>query len=251
MRGQRVPGDVGDHIADHEIGVDLVAFDDGLRGGDELVVERFELLLVVNLELGELAAVGAGKVVRMDVAEAVERAQSRLHDRDVDLVEGQPVFDLVLVALEAGRRVFYEEVDDAPVGEAAVLRDDGPGYLIVAERDERLDAVLLALVEDGVVEGETFLVRLRIVAVRENAAPVDGETEAFEAHLAEEGDVFLVVMIKIDRLMRRVECIRLYLRAECSRCVDVAAQEHIRNGKSLPVFKIGALTLVRGRRAAP
>ena len=228
-----------------------MAFNDRLCGSDELVVERFEALLRIILKLRQRAGLRAGEVLVLHEAEPVQSAHGRIQDRDIDLVEGQPVFDLVLVALKAGHRVFHKEVDHAAVRKSVVLRDDRPRNLIVAERDQRLDAVLFAFVEHPVVKCKAFLIRLGIIPVREDTRPVDRHAVAFEAHLAEERDVFLIVMIQVDRLVGGIENAGLRVRAERSRGVHVAAEQHIRHGESLSAFKIGAFALICGCRAAP
>ena len=42
IRCQRIPRDMADHVADHEVGVDLVAFNDRFGGCDELIMESFK-----------------------------------------------------------------------------------------------------------------------------------------------------------------------------------------------------------------
>ena len=77
--------------------------------------------------------------------------------------------------------------------------------LIVGDGDQRFDAVLLALVKHCVIECEALFVRGLIHAGREDARPGDGQTEAFEAHFAHQRDVFLIMMVKVGRLMVGVE----------------------------------------------
>lgn len=62
-------------------------------------------------------------------------------------------------------------------------------------------AVFIHLVEEVVVELEAGLVRLLLIAVREDARPRDARAEALESHLGEQGDVFLIMMIEVDRLV--------------------------------------------------
>ena len=121
----------------------------------------------------------------------------------------------------------------------------------MAQCDKRLNAVFLALIKYSIIECETFLIRLFIIAVRENAAPVDGEAEAFESHLSEESNVFLKMMVEVDCFMRRIKYAFFYGRTKCSRCINVAAEKHIRNGKPLSAFKITAFALIAGDCSAP
>ena len=59
--------------------------------------------------------------------------------------------------------------------------------------------------EHILVVGQTLLVGLSIVAVRENATPCNGGAQAFHAHLAKHGNIFFVVMIEVDRFMRGID----------------------------------------------
>ena len=68
----------------------------------------------------------------------------------------------------------------------------------MAERYQGLHAVLMALVEHGIVKRQALLIRLGIIAVREDAAPADGHAEHLETHLAHESEVILVGVVEID-----------------------------------------------------
>ena len=242
---------MADHVADHEIRIDLVAGDDCLSRSDELIVQCLKSDLRIILKLRKRAALCPCEILVVHEAQTVRSAHLRLHDCDVDLVESEPVFYFILIPLHDRRRVAYEEVDNASVREAVIFCHDRPRDLIVAECYERLDPVLFALVKDSIIKCKSFLIRLRVVPVRENTRPVHGHTVALKSHLTEKRDIFLVVVIKIDRLMGWIESILLDRRAECTRRVHIAAEQHIRNGKPLSAFKICAFALICGCRAAP
>src|SRR5699024_10965284 len=75
---------------------------------------------------------------------ALFKEDARAHEgqvqQHVDLVEGQPVFHLVLVAGKDGGAVFQVGVDHPAVFPAAVFLDQGDGGVKVADGDQRLDA---------------------------------------------------------------------------------------------------------------
>ena len=106
---------MADHVADHEVGVDLVTFNDCFGRCDEFIVECFESFLIINFKFRNCTALCSCEVRFIADAETVQTTHRRLHDGYIDLVECQPVFDLVLISLKAGSRVFDEQVNDAPV----------------------------------------------------------------------------------------------------------------------------------------
>ena len=164
----------------------------------------------------------------------------------VDLVEGEPVPDPAAIALEQGAGVALEEADEAAVGPAVVGARQVQRGLIVADGDQWLDAVLLELVEDPVVEGKSLLVGLGLVAEREDTAPGDGEAEDLETHLCEQGDVLGVAVVEVDRL-----------ELEVIRCGSLGGRGHdapghdVLDGQALAVLVVGALDLVGGSGTAP
>ena len=121
----------------------------------------------------------------------------------------------------------------------------------MAQGDQRLDPVLMTFIENRIIEGKTFFIRLFIITVGENASPVDGQTIAFESHFAKEGYIFFVTVIHIDRFMRGIKNTRLNGRTECAGRIDITAQEQIRNRQALSAFQITAFTLIGSSSAAP
>ena len=172
--------------------------------------------------------------------------QEGLMEHGVDLVEGEPVLDPLAIALEQGAGVALEEADEAAVGPAVVGAGQVERGLVVADGDQRLDAVLLELVEDPVVEGQPLLVGLGLVTEREDAAPGDGEAEDLEAHLRQQGDVLGVTVVEVDGLeLEVVRCGGLGGRGQDAPGHDVL------DGQALAVLVVGALDLVGGGGSAP
>ena len=106
-------------------------------------------------------------------------------------------------------------------------------------------------VEDAVVEGKTGLVGLGIIAVGEDAAPGDGHAEHVEAHLGEQRDILLVVMVEIDAVMVGVEAVGVDVDRDLTRLLVAAAQEVVVDGSAAAVHVPSALKLVGGSGAAP
>ena len=125
----------------------------------------------------------------------------------------------------------------------------------MADGDQRLDAVLVALVEEGVVERQTLFVRLGIVAIGQDAGPRDGQAVALEAHLGEEGDVLFEVVVHVDGLMRGVEVLVIAFQhlqlSEHHRKAVLAERHDIHIGQSASALVVSALALVGSGRAAP
>ena len=183
------------------------------------------------------------------------RAGKRAVQHDVDFVEGQPVFHQPVKLFEAGAGVAGEEIDHLAVAPGAVLRHQVHRHVKVAEGHQRLDVVLFALLEHRAVKGNAFFVRQRLVAVRIEAAPGDRGAEHRKAHLRHQGDVLFIAMVKINRLVARVELVvtqreTLFL-TELHRQAVRAVGDHIDRRQSFAAFTVSTFTLVGGKRAAP
>ena len=239
IAGVGVVGAGGEHAADLHVGIDLVR-DLGRPGA------RHELVV-------------GGAVLRGIPVLALLEHQARSHERQVqdhvDLVEGKPVPHQALVAGEQHRHELPVEVDERAVAPAAVLLDEIDGAVEMCDGHERLDAVLPALAEQVLVEGQAFLVGLRLVAVGEDAAPADGQAVGLEAHLGEQRDVLLVAVVHVDGGLCRVviavlEIEHLALSGH-DRPACLAVRDHIDVGQAAATLVVRALALVGGRRAAP
>lgn len=169
----------------------------------------------------------------------------------VDLVEGHPVLDLAVVALEAHAGEALEELDQLAVAEAAVGAREVQRDLEVAERDDGLDAVLEQLVEDLVVELQALFVGLELVALGEDAGPSDGGAEALQPHLGEQLDVLAEVAVEVDSLVVRVELVGVDGLGDPAGHPVGARGEHVDHGGALAASVPAAFELVRGAGAAP
>ena len=169
---------VGDHQADLVGGVDLVGLLDGVGGAQEAVPARLLAVLLVGVGLMQTG----GHV-----------------DVDVDLVDVEPVGDQALVARKDHVAEVLEGLQRVAADPAVVLVGQMQRHVEVVERDEGLDALVLAGAEDVLVELKAFLVGLGVVAVGEDAGPVDGHAVHIAAHLGHQVDVALPVAVEVGR----------------------------------------------------
>ena len=243
VAGVGIAGDEAVHVAHLVFGVVVMSVLHGQGAGDELMVQRLQTdLRVVGHGHGGAAVVLAG---------AQRHDGAKRHHTGVDLVKGQPVFNLSLVPGKDGLAVVHVEVHQLAVGPAIVLFHQGVGQFIVADRDKRLDAVLFTAVEHPVIEGKACLVGLGVLAGREDARPVDGSAEGLEPHLGKEGDVLLVMVVEVDGLMTGIELVRLDGGGKQFRAGVGTVGTHIRDAGTFAVHIPGALKLVGGTGAAP
>ena len=227
------------HTAHHTTGHDLMGQLDGLGAGHQLVVSGLILgLLHILARLEEQTGPHEGHV-----------------EQHIDLVEGQPVFDLALVAVEEDVAVVDVGVHHPAVFPAAVLFNKGNGCIEVADGHQRFDAVLVALVEEGIVEGEALLVGFSVVAVRQDAGPRDRQPVAPEAHLGEESDVLLEMVIHVDGFVGGVVVLRVAVQhlqlAEHHREAVLSEGDHVHIGRPAAALVVCALALVGGGGTAP
>ena len=173
----------------------------------------------------------------------------------VDLIKGEPVLHLAFEAVEQHLAVVDVGVHHAAVFPAAVFFDEGNGSVKVADGDQRLNAVLMALVKNAVVEGQSCLVGLSIVAVGQDAGPCNGQPEALEAHLCKQGDILFIMVIQVNGLVAGVEmCViaaQHFHIARCHRKTVRAEGGHIHRSQTLAVCLPCTLALVGGGSAAP
>ena len=183
----------------------------------------------------------------------------------VDLIEREPVLHLSLPACHAGTDKAGEEIDRFARVPALVGKDKIERRLIVRERDERLYPIVPELGKYLVVVGKAFLVRLRVVCIREDAAPGDGHAVDLEAHLGEKRDIFLVVVVEIRAMALGIVgkvfglCHRTFdfgrahaciLRIVCHVGIEVLAHDVV-HAPALAAFVPAALDLVCSCRSSP
>ena len=221
----------------------LVGITHDAAASDKLVMQGLIALLSGGLD-------GACRAL-----EALDQAGlhhgAHVHGAAVNLVEGEPELNLVLVAVKDGLAVLLKEADELAARPAVVLLDQVIRHLIVRQGHERLDIVSAQAVEDAIVEGEAGLVGLGVVAVGEDAAPGDGHAEHVEAHLGEQRDILLVAMVEIDAVMVGVEAVGVDVDRNLTRLLVAAAQEMVVDRRTAAVHVPSALKLVGGGGATP
>ena len=122
----------------------------------------------------------------------------RKERRHVDFVEGQPIIDFPLIALEQGSRISFKKSDQLTVFPAAVVIDQILRHFEMGNRHQWLDAVFGQFIEDVIVKGQARFVWFQFISIRKNPRPSDRHPEHPEAHFCEQSDIFLVAVIKID-----------------------------------------------------
>ena len=231
------------HVAHLKLRVVLVGIAHDTAAGDKLVMQGLHTGLRRGVDRRSRALKALDHAGPKEIAHVLGAA--------VDLVEGEPELDLVLIAVEDGLAVLLKEADELAARPAVVLLDQVIGHLVVRQGHERLDIVSAQAVEDAVVEGEAGLVGLGVIAVGEDAAPRDGHAEHGKAHLGEQRDVLLVVMVKVDTVMVGVEAVRVDVDRNLARLLVAATQEVVVDRRTAAVNVPSALKLIGGRGAAP
>ena len=117
--------------------------------------------------------------------------------------------------------------------------------------DHRLDSIFLKLLKDAVVKCQPLLVWRLIIGVRKNPGPADGHPIGLKTHFRKQGNVFLVVMIMIDRLMGGIIILRIQVQRNASGLRVGTHGHHVGHADALPSLPVSALHLVGRRSAAP
>ena len=156
-----------------------------------------------------------------------------------------------MIPLEADGGEPDEELDHLPAAEPAVGLGQMQRHLEVAQGDDRLDAVLVALVEEVIVELQTGFVGFQLVAVGEDAGPCDAGAEALEAHLREQPDVLLVVVVEVDGFVVGIILARLDAVGDPPGSGAGAGRDDVHDAQALAALIVAAFQLMRGHCAAP
>ena len=183
------------------------------------------------------------------------RPHERHMEQHIDFIEGQPIVNAPFVPVKDHLAVMQVGINHTSVFPAAVFFDEGDGRIKMANRNERLDAVFAAFIDQAVIEGETGLVGDRIIAVGQDARPCDGKTVDLETHLSKQGDILFVVMIQIDGLVGGIAVFLItgqhfHLPAGDLHSVGTKG-DHIYRGKAASIDIVSAFTLVGGGGTAP
>ena len=182
-------------------------------------------------------------------------AGERAMQHDVDFIEGKPVFHQTIKGFKAGAGVAGEELHHFSIAPGAVLGDQVHRHVEMAQRHQRLDAVLFALLEQRAIKGDPFRIRFQLIALRKQTAPGDRGAEDAKAHLRHQGDILFIAMIKIDGLMARgkfiVTQLKTLLQPELYRHAVRAMGQRIHGGQPFAAFPVCPFRLVGGQCAAP
>ena len=167
--------------------------------------------------------------------EALRKLRKRLADEEC-------------IAAKHGLAVSGEKADQLPAAPAAVFLDQIGGSFVMAQRDQWLHSTAKHLVKQIIVILEPFLIGHRIVTVREDARPVNGGAEHFEAHLLHQRKIFLVAVVEVDCFMSGIE-----LSGNKFRVIAVLdpVRKAIGDVQSFSVCIVGTFCLICRNRAAP
>ena len=240
MTGVGVHGHKGAHASDLEFRIDLMARPDRGGAGHKLVVDRLVHGLPGALQLRK-ADSGAGPAEQVQAGVALV----------VDLIEGHPVPDLVLVPLHHRGGIADKALQRVPAQPAAVVPGQVIGHLKVGEGDHRLNVIFEQLVKERVIKPQARLIGLGVVAVWKNAGPGDGGAEALEAELRQKGNVLPKGVVEIDPLVVGVPLSRQRAVCDAAQHAGTAAGEDVGHADALSVLIPGPLQLSGAHRAAP
>lgn len=210
---------------------------------DKLMVQRLQTLLRVIFLMAKV------KGARIQNAETHVVAKG--HHAAIDLVEREPVATLALEMLHDGLGILHVAVNSLARSPAIDFLAHGKRHLVMTQRHERFDAVLMALVHHAIVKRKASRVGLIFESRWEDARPVHRETKDLESHLGEQGDVLFVVMVEIDTIVTGIELVGVELGRDLARVVMVAVSGHIHATRTLAVYVPGSLELIGSSRAAP
>lgn len=119
----------------------------------------------------------------------------------IDLVEGEPVMHLALVAIENRLAVMQVIIDQAAIHPAIEVLGQIKRIFIVADGDKRFDPGSVQFIKHRIIKSQTLFIGLLLSAGGEDAAPADGHPVDLIAHLFHQGDIFLIVVIEITGLV--------------------------------------------------
>ncbi len=116
----------------------------------------------------------------------------------VDLIECEPIGNVLSKLAEADFAEAQEEVDDFALAPTIVVVCQIERHLVVVKRHKWLNARILHGAEQVAVVVDAGLERLFLCTRGEQASPLDGYAQRLEAHLLEKRNVLLVAMKEVD-----------------------------------------------------
>ena len=243
IAGVRVLGGKQVHVAHLELRIFLMREADRLSACQELMVKTLEpdLRLVRNF--------GHRSVITADRPEGKHCAHG--HSAGVDLIESEPVFDLVLIPVKDHLDIAHEVIDHFSPVPAVVSFNQAVRELIVGNGHKGLDAVFCQLVEYLVIESETGLIGLIFHSGGEDPGPVDGHAEDLKSHFRCQGNVLFVVVIEIGRLPAGIERALFKFGSHTFGAGVASIRAVIGDGSAFAVRVPRAFILIGGCGAAP
>lgn len=121
----------------------------------------------------------------------------------------------------------------------------------MAEGDNRRDIIFPAGGKHPLVKAQAFLVWLCVVAVGEDAAPRDGQAQAFETNLAKQRNVFFEAVVKVDAGVGRKILIKVEVLDEAARLGAAAGRQVVGDAFAFAAFVPGAFTLIGSQGGPP
>ena len=143
----------------------------------------------------------------------VQQAGTHVVDEQdgVDLIEGQPVFDLALVTGDNGANVPLPVLHHLWILPPALVLDQVQGRVIVIHGHHGFNPVFCQFVKHLVVKFQPLFVGLQLIALGENAGPCNGHPETLQPQLGQQRNVFLVPVVKINAIPLGVHPIPFFL----------------------------------------
>ena len=112
------------------------------------------------------------------------------------------------------------------------------------ECHDRLDPVFMKFIKKIIIEGKTLLIRRFLIASRVDPGPGYRNSQSRKAHFRKQGDIFLIGMIEIDRLMAGIILPRIDFIMDLSWLIGRTDRDDIHDAWPFAVKIPGSLTLV-------
>ena len=169
----------------------------------------------------------------------------------VDFIECDPIMYFALIVFKQYRTVAQIEFDHSAVCPAIIVLRQCKGEFIMADRDQRLNTCCAQCVKYRVIKCKPCFIGLCIISMRKNSAPVDGHPVYFKSHFSHQGNIFLIVMIKVAGFMTWVKLLRLQDGRDLPWLCSAAFCQHVRSAGAFAIFVPAALKLIGCCGTAP